>query len=315
MVRSTISYSMKIRLIPVLVGLLCLSALPGEAAAQTRPRAAAPVNLSFLPPAERKPLPYVSLGGLMLIKARIGEQDVALILDNRAEDSTIDTALARRLGLTFTGARGRLGTPGGTIRKEGVAEVPILIPGQMRLRARLSAVDLHAFSRIVGRRIDGILGRDYFHALALRVNSDERLLDFAPSGSMRAAPDHLLVALHNDRPQLTVASGGRRALLTVDLGYNGSIRLGPRAWTRIAGTLDYRRAQATHLDGRLVEVRHGTLPDLSIGTVTRRRVAVSQGPVLPLDGDGTIGMGFLGLYNFVIDIGARQLWLGTRRED
>jgi hypothetical protein len=185
----------------------------------------------------------------------------------------------------------------------------------MRRRARLSAVDLHAFSRIVGRRIDGILGRDYFHALALRVNSDERLLDFAPSGSMRAAPDHLLVALHNDRPQLTVASGGKRALLTIDLGYNGSIRLGPRAWTRIAGTLDYRRAQATHIDGRLVEVRHGTLPDLSIGTVTRRRVAVSQGPVLPLDGDGTIGMGFLGLYNFVIDIGARQLWLGTRRED
>lgn len=286
------------------------------AAAQGRPRAAAsapaPVDLAFLPPEQRAPLPFISLGGLMLISARIAGHDVSLILDNRAEDSAIDTALARRLGLQFTGVTGRLTTPGGTIAKERVVNVPIVIPGQMRLRVRLSAVDLAAFSKIVGRRIDGLLGRDYFHALAVSVNSDARHVEFAPSGSARVAPDHLLVALHNDRPQLTVATGGKTARLTIDLGYNGSIRLGPAAWTRIAGTLDYRRAQATHLDGRLVEVRHSRLPDLHIGTLSRRGVAVSRGPVLPQDGDGTLGMGFLGLYNFVIDIGARKLWLGAR---
>jgi hypothetical protein len=298
---------------PLVLAALALAA-PGQDTAE--PQQSAPartdVTIHFASKEQRKPLPYETVGGLIIFKARVAGREVLMLLDNRAERSTIDLALARDAGLTLVPG-GTARTPTGEIPFLRALDVPLVLPGQFETRTRLAAMDLSAISKAMGRKIEAILGGDFLGALTISANSGKSQLSFVPSGVAKVPPTIPPIALIGARPQLEVTIGGKPLVVTLDLGSNQALSLTPEAWARV-GAKDavFTSRPVFHADGQPHMVDFTRVPEMKLGALKRRDVEVSVRPWQAANGDGIMGIGMLKESDFLLDIKLGKLWVIPR---
>lgn len=142
-----------------------------------------------VPKEQRAPIVYESLAGGIFFKAHIAGREVGAMLDTGATNSLMDIELARVANLALGPQEKSVRTPRGELMMQQVSEVPILVPGQFEtLYPGLAAVDLGAVSKVTGRKIEFILGRDFLRSLVLLVDPGKRTFQLAPSGSSKRLP-------------------------------------------------------------------------------------------------------------------------------
>ena len=266
------------------------------------------VDIHFTTKAERSPVPFDLLQGLIVFKAQINGEDVWGTFDNMSEDSLIDAKFATSHNLKVGPFIAPLHTPTGILQRQRIENVDVRIPGQIDLSEPMSAVDLSFLSKVTGRPISLVLGKEYFHWLAFFIRSDKRNFELAPSGAIKIPDKYPYVVLRGDRPQVAATVDGEPVALTVDMGFNGFAALSQAAWTKL--NLDKRSTskKAAHFEGHVQDVKAATVDKMTLGPATVNQVEVRLEPSFPEDSDGLIGLAFLSRFTFVIDETNRRLW-------
>lgn len=269
------------------------------------------VRIRPVPREQRAPVAYESPIGGIFFKASVAGRDVWAILDTGATYSAMDIELARVAGLKIDAHEMPVRTPRGELTAQQVSNVHILIPGQFEAHYRqLATLDLGAISAAAGRNVEFMLGRDFLTLLVLLVDPNKRNFQFAPSGAFKASPRLTTINLQHKRfPQIEVLIGKEKALVSIDTGFNGQLDLTPAAWARVkpdgASTSTVFSSGA---EGKTYAKRTVLVPAVEIETIRLTDVEVGESP-LPGEADGILGMGILGKFRFVLDIGKGRLWL------
>lgn len=262
--------------------------------------------------ARRAPAALEVVNGTFLFKALVANREVWAILDNRMEGSLIDVDFAKQANISLGNQRGWLQTPTGRLPRYWVEAIPIVVPGQAEFKAPFSAVDLSFNSKLMGRQISFVMGKEYFSNLAFLISPTHHFFQLAPSGSINPHGNVRKIALLNDRPQIAVSFGGKDYVVTVDLGFNGGMRLSHEAWNKAFGAVPTMEARPTAgMDGHVSMAKFAKIPALSSGSYVKNDLEVSDAPILPADGDGIVGTSFFGQSDFVIDTKANSIFIAS----
>lgn len=268
------------------------------------------IQVHFTPKEFRKPVPFELVKGHLLFKARVQGQGIWAMLDNGTKGTLIDADFAQSAGLKVGPVIGQIETATGTLERRRIATAEIEIPGQFQATTPLSAADLSFVSKVIGRPVSMIVGKEFFDNLLFVIRPSNGTFETAPSGGLNAPPNTPQLDLKNDPAQVEIAIGGKPALVTVDLGDDDVLGLSNAAWNRLG--LNHRpgiEGATAGAEGHVAATRDITVDQLAIGPVTAHNVTVSMRPIDPIDGDGTIGIGFFSLFDFAIDTKARKIWL------
>jgi predicted aspartyl protease len=300
-------------LLCAVLGLQSAAIVPATAAQTSVPQSDEPkFALRAVPKEQRAPVVYESAAGAIAFKANIAGREVWAMLDTGATNSIMDIELARMANLAVGPQEKPVRTPRGELMMQRVSDVPILIPGQFEtLYPGLAAVELGAVSKLAGRKIEFILGRDFLRSLVLLVDPGKRTFQLAPSGSFKAPPAAAMSLHHPTTPQIEVVIGSEKLVVSMDTGFNGQLNLTPAAWERIVpkGAATGTRF-TTGADGKTHVKKTVLLPEIAIGSLRMTDVEVGESPVSG-EGDGLVGMGLLGKFRFALDIKMGKLWVSA----
>jgi hypothetical protein len=232
------------------------------------------------------------------------------MLDNGAERTLVDASFAKSIGLVVARAVAGAHTATGSLGRRVVSDATIDLPGQVSLRSPLSAVDLSSISTDLGRPVSLIIGRDYFDVLAFQIIPANETVEVGPTGAFVVPPGTPYLVLKNDTPQIDLYIDGKPATVAVDLGDDGAIGLSDSAFGRLGlNNLPAVEGKMLGAEGVAVRTKSVVARSVTVGPVHASGVSVTEQPILPSDGDGRIGMGFLSRFNFVFDVKARRIWL------
>jgi predicted aspartyl protease len=297
--------------------LTCGLTSPGSGQAQL---AQSPFNLQLqLDPAKRKPAPFELARDHILFEVQVEGRTVWAMLDNGAGRTVIDAGFAKSVGLKASAPVGQARTVTGALDSSLVSDVHIVIPGQVGIEATLGAIDLSFSSKMMGRPISLVVGKEVFQNLAVAVLSSRKTLEFWPSTAdnlppqvprLKLSPSAGPIILDNDTPQIRGAIGGKPVVLAVDLGDPNMIAVSKAAWHRLG--LDNSATiigESAATDGRPIRTKTTMVSAVRIGWANGSNAAVTLLPVLPEHGDGRLGIGFFRHYDFAIDLRARRIWL------
>jgi hypothetical protein len=92
------------------------------------------------------------------------------VLDSGASRSLLERELARRIGLQVEGSGSVSGAGAGRVPVEFAPEVELGLPRLRSFGHKLSTIDLKPLEKVVGRRVDGILGYDVFDRFVVEVD-------------------------------------------------------------------------------------------------------------------------------------------------
>lgn len=278
-----------------LAGLLMAALLFQDASSAPPPPPAASgqytANLNFYGGDRAGPAPYELAGGLVVFKMTVAGREAWALLANRSERSLIDEGFAAAAGLTVAPADGTLETPLGTAPKRRVSNVSIIVPRQFEAQGlAVGGVDLKPLSARLGREIAFVIGEDIFDFVGVSIDPRTNEFRMAPSGqiTVQGRPP---VPLQDGR--IDASAAGKPLPLTVDLGFEGTLRVTPAAWARLQGTEPSGPA---------------FLSDVNIGPLTGTRIPTAVSAMPPKDGEAALGMGFLKHNAFALDIRAGRLW-------
>lgn len=254
---------------------------------------------------------------LIVFRARVENSDVWAILDNGAGSSLIDEGVARRLGISVSAPIGEFKTATGQLERRATSSFSFSIPGMLTATSPLPATDLSFASKMLGRPIGLIIGRDFFSKLAFLIRPSRNTFELGPSGSVNIPQGLPGVDVGGPYHEVTVEIDGKPFSLSLDLGYNGEIALTQSAWDRLALASKTRAIGSANLQGEVRTTLAGTAFLVKVGTIQTRNVAVKKlvtGARLREGGnyDGRLGMGFLAKYNFLLDLKAGRLWFVGR---
>jgi Flp pilus assembly protein TadD/predicted aspartyl protease len=283
---------------------------PWQASAQALiPPSYDSLQVHFVSKDERKPVPLDIVHSHLLFQARVNGHDVWGMLDNGAQGTLIDTGFANSIRLGPGQAAAGARTVTGMLKRQIFRDVSIDLPGQVSLRSPVSAVDLSAISRTLGRPISLIIGKDYFDVLFFQIIVANKTLEVGPSGTLNVPDGTPALILNNDTPQVEIQIEGSPVTVAVDLGDDGVIGLSDAAFSRLG--LNGRAAvQGNTFDAEGVAASTKTVlvKNVKVGPITASGVSVTEQPILAPNGDGRIGLGFFSRFNFAIDVKARRIW-------
>lgn len=300
-------------MIRAIASILCLALLTGAGQSGTGP--AAPSKIAPKTPVaatKGRPVPFTLFRGKILFEASVAGRPVTVLLDNGADFSTIDSALVKSLGLPPGDAVNMAGTSG-NVAATMVRGVDLDIPGQFRSTNQMLSADLAPFSKLLGRRLDMVLGGDVMRKLALGIDFRRRLFRFGRSGMTPTGLTAIPLKRAKFAAVATVQTDGKPLRLEVDLGFNGDVSLSPDAWAKVRPA-DVRLSDdvGAGANGALQPVVQARLPDLMLGSFKEHDLDVdvrSQPSTFAGQVDGLLGTATLERYDVVLDIGANTLWL------
>lgn len=266
---------------------------------------------TFVPQVQRAPVQYETVKGRVIFRARLAGREVWALLDNRADFTLIDLAFARNTGLSLAGeGRSVVGAGGGTLASKWVADVPLAIAGQFEARMQMRGLDLSATSKVLGYKIELVLGGDALMQLALRIDPFRHTFHLTPSGMMDLTGANEAIGLQGRRALVEVRIGGKPATVSIDLGSNGGLALTEAAWKRMGATGRHLgTGTVTGGTGEPYDVEVMEVDEIAIGALSVHKVNTSLEPARPGTGDGIVGMAVLGKFVIVMDLGAGKLWL------
>lgn len=129
-------------------------------------------------------IPFRITRGMILVNATIqgSERPMHFILDSGAGETVLAKRAAEELGLTLTQGE-RIRTVRGTENASRAATIHIRLgtsPNAIRFSPAPLVVDLSSESRILGTRIDGLLGADFFEGRSIQIDFKQSRLHVSP---------------------------------------------------------------------------------------------------------------------------------------
>lgn len=252
--------------------------------------------------------PLVVEGDRLYLSVHVNGKPVEALLDSAAELSVADLAAAPALGLgagSEVTARGS----GGTQEARIVPDVEIAALGITITDTPVAVIDLSEVgARLLGRRIDFILGHDFFAATRLSIDIENGSIQAITPGENPEGTE-LLITEHAGISAVPVVAAGKQVRADFDLG-NGSDVLISKA---LANELRLKPAGLEPAGGiggaKLREVVF--LPRLTIAGRTFTQVRCNVDPE-PNAGDLNIGVKLLRHFLIATDFAAGKVWLSPR---
>ena len=299
----------------ILLAGICLSCFPGRAKAAAEGADLVQVTIQYLPQNERRPVPFEFAKNHIVFRARVGGQEVWAILDNGFDRTVVDNGFAKSSGLKAEHPSSTILSLTGSLEAGLIKSALLEIPGQMKTQAPFLATDLSGISKMMGRPIALIIGKEYFDSLVFFISSTRRTFQLGPSGTVRVPPNAVRLELKNEEPQLAmpqleVTLDGKTVSVGIDLGSNSQIALSTAAWDTLGlNHLATISGKLMGLDGGVIETKLATVERVLIGPITANNVDVTIATKHTFAGDGIIGLGIFSHFDFAIDVAAHSLWM------
>ncbi|HEY7963948.1 MAG: aspartyl protease family protein [Steroidobacterales bacterium] len=284
---------------------VCLATvwLPPGSAGEPLPRA--PASASF----------PVSLarGGRILVDARINRQPVQALLDSAAEMSFVDRPLAARLRLrsqeTAAGrGSGRSSFEAGLVKGVELEAFGLVLRDQTVATASLQDVG----RRLLGHRLDLILGREIFDAARLRIDIEAGTVTVADRNITPAGMQLGLLEEHGVET-IPVRAEGAPVRATFDTGNGSQVLVSSRLADRLHLLTDgrpVRQGRGGGLGGETLR-KVFTLRSLEVAGQTLHEVAAAVDEQ-PNASDLNVGISVLRHFIVTSDFAARAVWLEPR---
>lgn len=253
--------------------------------------------------------PLVVRGDRLFVGAEVNGQAVEALLDSGAEISVADAAAAPALGLGAGDAVAVKGS-GGSQAARIVPSARIAALGVSITNTPVAVTDLSDISaRLVGRRVDFILGGEFFAATRLLIDIDAGQIAIVPPGTTPQGVE-LPLSDHAGIKAIKVSSGATELPAEFDLG-NGSDVLISRAAADKLELVPAGMEPAGGIGGggqRTVVF----IPEL---TIAGRRFAHVRAHVDPGKDTASLNVGVKLLRAFVIvtDFAGGKVWLQPRQ--
>jgi predicted aspartyl protease len=251
-----------------------------------------------------QPIIGADKGPLLVTEVEVNGHWLPAVLDTGTELSTIDSSVAKDIGLKI-GKASDIGTMGGAAQVSVAYVDEIAAGGFVRRGGWISVSDLSAVDGVFAQHFSMLLGAEFLAQVALEVDRDKETVTFLPSGTHLSGV-WTKVPLHLRQPgnhyYVRVSVNGRPLDVRVDTGGDDELRLGESQWAHVvpasARTTDLA---AVALGGMYVEpiarVQGAAIGGVPIGDV------ITTNPATGLDSksDGALGMGILSRFNLLLD--------------
>jgi len=255
-------------------------------------------------------------GSRLLVQARVNGHPVEALLDSAAEMTLVDAQFARALKLSAGATVSGQGSGESSFDADLVKGVSLEVFGVKMQDQTVAVVDLaDVGTRLLGRRLDVILGREIFDAARLKIDIDARHVTVLPRDGRPAGTRLELTSEHGVEtiPVQLEDAGTLRA--TFDLGNGSEVLVGSKL------------AERLHLltDGRTVSMQRGG----GLGGETERRTFVLRSLVVagkrfqdvpaaidaqPSASDLNVGISVLRHFLITTDFAAHAVWLEPRTD-
>ncbi len=264
-------------------------------------------------PAQEATLKLVR-GSRLMLPVEINGRRVEALLDSAAEATLVDPAFAKTLKL----GRGTSETGHGSGKDSFAAElvsgvtlkaVGVTMPDQTIAVTRLDDIG----RRLLGHRLDAVLGREIFDAARLAIDIDGHRIAVVPRDREPRGVRLDLVSEHGVEtlPVTVESSGPVRA--TYDLGNGGRVLIG-RGFARLMHLLDDGRKVAIEQGGGLGGGLDRQVVTLKSLEVAGHRFENVEAAIDPNDGasDVNIGVSILRHFRMTSDFAQKAVWLESK---
>ena len=170
-------------------------------------------------------IPFTFQAGMIWLKVEAGAPAarLAFLLDSGAGKSVLDLGAARRLGVKL-GARETVLGVNGRCAAYGVDGLDATV-GSASVPRQMLALDLRSVSASCGRRVDGLLGADFFREHIVQIDFAAQKIRLLSSHEM-AAGEGKMLALERRNDALCIRAGidgGAPQWMRVDTGCSGGL--------------------------------------------------------------------------------------------
>lgn len=217
-------------------------------------------------------------GTRIFLQGAINSSPMGMMLDTGASSTVLDTAFARKLGITGNhqvAIRGATGSSPGEI----ATGITIKVGALTLHNATVMIMDLTPIAQAIGRPIPVILGHDAIDAGPVRIDFPGRTMTFMPANGFTRPAGATELPLGHDGPfrSVKVSVAGLPPIdATFDIGNGGSVLLAKSYWEkqpRITG-LHTAKSQIGGVGGLKPALRV-TLPEVSFAGQRLQNVPAS----------------------------------------
>ena len=268
-------------------------------------------------------VPAVFWGSHVFVPVHVSESDSLWMLLDTGSDMTIfGLAAAEELGMPVSGRSSAAGYGRDTLRG-GVTEASIRIAGSSPYRLHRPVLDLSAMDPFVGRRLDGVLGGDFFLRFVVEIDYERRRVVLYDPALFRPRSGDVDIPLEvtEQRPYvqgLAVMPDGREleGRFVIDTGSGSVISLNApfvEEHNILAGLPGTVARKWSGTGGR-GEDREGRLAGFQVGPFNLEAPIASlsvaeTGLDASEDADGSIGAGVFRRFTVIIDYRGGALYL------
>jgi hypothetical protein len=278
---------------------------------------AAAAVLLFVAPSLAKDASYplsLTRGSRLMIAASIDAHPVQALLDSAAEATLIDRDFAKKLNLHSSSVALGQGSGHDSFEAGMVEGVELQAFGLSLPNQTVAIVDLSDVGhRLLGRRLDVILGREIFDAARLWIDIEGRRIKVLPRAGEPAGVRLELITEHGVET-LPVRVEGQAVRATFDLGNGGGVLLGSKLAERLQVLTDGRSVGAARgggLGGATMR-KTAKLSSLEVAGQVYQDVS-AEIDAQPSASDVNIGVNVLRHFFITADFANHALWLQPRR--
>lgn len=247
--------------------------------------------------------------GIIIVQGVLNGKPCSVLVDTGAARTMVSPSFAQSAGLVRYREGPTISTGTARVRSSLARDFELSIPLQATFKGEALIAATTGVSAALGHQVDVILGRDYLASVSLFVQNSRRRIFISQPGSITAKANGHTLPLSSSG-LIDAEVDGVALRLTVDLGYNGQVRVKPGkvpVGNRKGGDERFE----VRGEGALRRVGGSTQARLDIGDFPPIDVVVVHDDNLTLASDGLIGTGFLRGYDIIIDYTAGLMTLVT----
>jgi hypothetical protein len=311
--------------LPVLVILLIVAPAGhdfGRDTSNKRPQSPTP-GYSFASGTSALGIPFQLSSNFVVVQARVNNSQPLWFIFASASTSVVDTATAKRLGLSVQNKE-KLSATAGDVGEGLIHGVSLALPGITAVNLTVAVLPLDFLSSILGERIAGIIGFDFISQLVVEVDYAGRKLNIYAPPTYRYSGSGEVLALKfiDNQPFITakITIEGRDAVEgmfeveTADSGILSVERSFSEAHQLLKSAKDLRLGHIGGGEGTMSRTLQGRVKEIKLGrfAISNPIVSFSQtdaGKDAAPIGDGQLGGAVFRRFRVILDYSRRRMIL------